>query len=430
MQKNKAVSMSESTGAVGGAGARNLDIGTSRRKVTNADRWLVRQLYTLLDDPSLQLRLWNGEEFSASDDGELVARVIVRERKALYRLLGNPNLHFGDLYSAGTIDVEGDLAAALEIAYRAPLANSKIAQLHRRLPRVLRGERTNSLRGSRHNIHHHYDIGNDFYKLWLDPDYMQYTCAYYPSQDMTLDQAQVAKLEHVCRKLQLQPGESVVEAGCGWGGLARYMARHYGVKVRSYNISHQQIVYARERAEAEGLAGQVEYVEDDYRNISGEYDVFVSIGMLEHVGRDNYQQMGGVVDRCLKDNGRGLIHSIGRNRPAPMNAWIEKRIFPGAYPPSLREMMDIFEPWELSVLDVENLHLHYARTLEHWLERYEHNAEHVQAMFDRHFVRAWRLYLAGSFAAFTTGALQLFQVLFSRPKRNDLPWSRAHLYRE
>ena len=428
MQKNKAVSMSESTGAVGGASAHDLDIGTSRRKVTNADRWLVRKLYTLLDDPSLQLRLWNGEEFSISDDAAPVACVVVRERKALYRLLTNPNLNFGDLYSSGAIEVEDDLVKALEIAYRAPLANSRFAQYQKRLPRLLRGERTNSLRGSRDNIHHHYDIGNDFYRLWLDPDYMQYTCAYYPSQDMTLDQAQAAKLEHVCRKLQLQPGESVVEAGCGWGGLARYMAKHYGVKVRSYNISHQQIVYARERAKAEGLASRIEYVEDDYRNISDEYDVFVSIGMLEHVGRDNYQQMGGVVDRCLKDNGRGLIHSIGRNSPAPMNAWIERRIFPGAYPPSLREMMDILEPWGLSVLDVENLRLHYARTLEHWLERYEQSAESVQAMFDSRFFRAWRLYLAGSIAAFSTGALQLFQILFSRPQRNDLPWSRAHLY--
>ncbi|HYA38111.1 MAG TPA: cyclopropane-fatty-acyl-phospholipid synthase family protein, partial [Candidatus Methylomirabilis sp.] len=221
-----------------------------------------------------------------------------------------------------------------------------------------------------------------------------------------------------------------VEAGCGWGGLARHMARHYGVTVSSYNISHQQILYARERARAEGLENKVEYVEDDYRNISGGFDVFVSVGMLEHVGRDNYAVLAEVIHRCLTPNGRGLIHSIGRNRPELMNAWIEKRIFPGAYPPSLREMMDIFEPHEFSVLDVENLRLHYAKTLERWLARFDQNEAMIETMYDRAFVRAWRLYLAGSIAAFTTGSLQLFQVVFTRGTNNDLPWSRAHLYHE
>ena len=208
------------------------------------------------------------------------------------------------------------------------------------------------------------------------------------------------------------------------------MARQYDVHVRSYNISHQQVCYARERAEAEGLADRIEYVEDDYRNIEGEYDAFVSVGMLEHVGYDNYKQLGTVIDRCLKPEGRGLVHSIGRNKPELMNAWIEKRIFPGAYPPSLKEMMDIFEPWNLSVLDVENLRLHYAQTLRHWLERYERHADRVEAMFDRNFVRAWRLYLAGSVASFTTSSLQLFQITFARRENTSLPWTRAHLYRD
>jgi cyclopropane-fatty-acyl-phospholipid synthase len=208
------------------------------------------------------------------------------------------------------------------------------------------------------------------------------------------------------------------------------MAKHYGVRVRAYNISHQQILYARELAKAKGLEGQVEYVEDDYRNISGRYDVFVSIGMLEHVGHAQYETLGGVIDRCLKNNGRGLIHSIGRNKPAQMDAWIDKRIFPGAYPPSLREFIEILEPWNFSVLDIENLRLHYARTLEHWLQRYEARAKEVEAMYDRMFLRAWRLYLTGSIAAFRTGQLQLFQALFTRHDNNDVRYSRAHLYKE
>jgi cyclopropane-fatty-acyl-phospholipid synthase len=222
----------------------------------------------------------------------------------------------------------------------------------------------------------------------------------------------------------------VVEAGSGWGGFARHMAKYYGVRVTSYNISHQQIVHAREKAKAEGLNGKVEYIEDDYRLIAGKYDVFVSIGMLEHVGRDHYGELGDVIDRCLLPGGRGLIHSIGRNKAELMNAWIEKRIFPGAYPPTLREMMDIFEEHEFSVLDVENLRLHYARTLSLWLDRLNLHAEKIVKSYDMAFLRAWRLYLAGSIAGFATGTLQLFQVVFTRGTNNDIPWSRAHLYTE
>jgi len=153
------------------------------------------------------------------------------------------------------------------------------------------------------------------------------------------------------------------------------------------------------------------------------------VGMLEHVGVANYPDLGAVIDRCLREDGRGLVHSIGRNRPRLMNRWIEKRIFPGAYPPTLKEMAGIFEPYGFSILDVENLRLHYALTLEHWLQRFEENVSRVRELFDERFVRAWRLYLVGSIAAFRLGELQLFQVVFNRHRSNDLPMTREHLYR-
>jgi cyclopropane-fatty-acyl-phospholipid synthase len=259
---------------------------------------------------------------------------------------------------------------------------------------------------------------------------MVYTCAYFPSQALSLEEAQVAKMDHICRKLCLQPGEEVVEAGCGWGALALHMARHYGVKVKAYNISREQLAYAREQARHEGLDSQVDYIEGDYRQITGKCDAFVSVGMLEHVGLKHYRELGEVMDRCLHKKGRGLIHSIGRNQPFPMNAWIEKRIFPGGYPPSLGEMMKLFEPWNFSVLDVENLRLHYAATLRHWLARFEANVERITDLFDETFVRSWRLYLSGSIAAFTGGDLQLFQVVFTRHDNNQIPWTREFLYRE
>lgn len=398
------------------------------KRVSPFDRWLAQRLLDLLNQPSLGLVLWNGETF-ALPGATPTMQAHVRDRAAFYKVFRNPSLHFGDLYSVGRVDIEGDLVQSLVTIYNGMAderRRSALKGLHNLLtPRP----RTNTLSGSQANIHHHYDIGNSFYELWLDREYQQYTCAYFPDTSMTIEQAQIAKLEHVCRKLELKPGDRVAEAGCGWGGLARYMARHHGVHVRAYNISREQVAYARERAKAEGLDDKVEYVLDDYRNMTGEYDKFVSVGMLEHVGPDNYEELGGVINRVLKPHGRGLIHTIGRNKPELMNAWIEKRIFPGAYPPTLSEMMGIFEPNGFSVLDVENLRLHYAQTLRHWLNRYESNVDKVEAMFDRAFVRAWRLYLAGSIAAFLNGSLQLFQVVFARARDNELLWSRAHLYK-
>jgi cyclopropane-fatty-acyl-phospholipid synthase len=383
------------------------------------ERWLVRQLLRALGDPPIAVRLWTGEEISSAT--EPAVHVHVHERSTLFRLLYDPELEFGETYTNGRITVDGDLVKLLEAVL--PPSPHPLARLLRRTA----PPRSNTLRGSRENIHRHYDLGNDFYRLWLD-ERMVYTCAYFPTPEATLEEAQLAKMDHVCRKVRLRPGERVVEAGCGWGALALHMARHYGVNVRAFNISHEQILWAREKAKEEGLEERVEFVEDDYRNISGTYDVFMSVGMLEHVGRENYRTLGRVIDRCLTPAGRGLIHTIGRDRPARMNAWMERHIFPGAYTPALREMMEIFETAHCSVLDVENLRLHYAKTGEHWLARYERAANTVRQMFDERFVRAWRLYLSSVVAAFRVSSMQLFQVTFARSRTNDIPWTRAHVY--
>ncbi len=289
----------------------------------------------------------------------------------------------------------------------------------------------NSLWHARHNVHHHYDLGNPFYQLWLDRE-LVYTCAYFAEPEMSLEEAQVAKVDLVCRKLRLRPGETVVEAGCGWGALAIHMARHYGVTVKAFNLSREQLTYARARASREGLGDRVEFIDDDYRNVSGTFDVFVSVGMLEHVGLHHYQSLAGVLRRSLRrDGGRGLLHFIGRDAPRPLNAWISRRIFPGAYPPTLAEVTaDILTPGGMSVIDVENLRLHYRETLAHWSARFASAKEQVRATYGEGFRRAWELYLAGSQAAFATGCMQLFQVVFA-PRESPPPaWTRADVYRE
>jgi cyclopropane-fatty-acyl-phospholipid synthase len=288
---------------------------------------------------------------------------------------------------------------------------------------------SNSVPAARRNIQQHYDIGNDFYRMWLDRD-LVYTCAYFDEPDMSLENAQAAKMDHVCRKLRLQPGDTVIEAGCGWGALAIHMAAHYGASVRAFNISREQIQFARARSETLGLAGRIEFIEDDYRNVSGCADAFVSVGMLEHVGVAHYGELGDVIHRVLNpDGGRGLLHFIGRNQSRPLNAWIRSRIFPGAYVPTLAEMATrVLEPRNLSILDVENLRLHYAKTLRHWRTRFESTADRVTELYDAEFTRAWRFYLAGSEAAFSTGWMQLFQVTFANGGDNRIPWTRRELY--
>ncbi|MCX7171904.1 MAG: cyclopropane-fatty-acyl-phospholipid synthase, partial [Proteobacteria bacterium] len=301
-----------------------------------AERMLLERMLDSLGNPPLRIALWDGQEVTGLDESP-VATMIIRDRGALLKLIANPEYWFGEMYVADRIGVEGDLVDFIETIYRS-------------LPRVRNGKtvqgwlsplsdaRRNTLPRARRNIHHHYDIGNDFYKLWLDQD-MVYTCGYFPDKAMELEQAQIAKMDHVCRKLQLRPGDQVVEAGCGWGTLALHMAGHYGAKVKAYNISREQIIFAREKARDLGLDGQVEFIEDDYRNVRGLFDAFVSVGMLEHVGAGHYHELGAVIQRSLRDSGRGLIHSIGRDYPSGMNPWIERRIFPGACPPSLSQMM-------------------------------------------------------------------------------------------
>ena len=393
-------------------------------------RWsrrVVERALRKLGNPAIAVVFWNGQEVCTSPEPP-VARLRFHDRRALWRVAFDPRMQFGEMYSRGRIDVEGDIVEMM-IALDRALVRSGRADFGANGPIhwFRRLTHPNTAAQAKQDIHHHYDLGNDFYRLWLD-EQMLYTCAYFAEPGMTLEQAQVAKMNHVARKLWLQPGETVIEAGCGWGALALHLARKYGVTVRAFNTSHEQIIYARARARAEGLHDRVEFVEEDWRSIRGCCDAFVSVGMLEHVRPANYRRLGDVIHGCLKPGGRGLIHSIGRNRPQPMDPWIDRHIFPGAVPPAISQMTAIFESRDFSLLDAENLRLHYAITLRHWLARFEQSREQVLKMFDERFVRMWRQYLAGSLAAFEAGALQLFQVVFAPGVNNRVPSTRRYQY--
>ena len=393
---------------------------------SSIERSLLQRILSSTGNAPIRLAIKGGASISPSDT-QPVGALLFQDRAALLKMVLQPEIGFGDGYADGTIEVEGDLVTVLEAAYKSWPGPAAWGWLTRFKSNWVERFKANSPRRSRTNVHHHYDLTTDFYTRWLDRQLL-YTCAYFPTPSATLEEAQTAKMDHVCRKLQLQPGETVAEAGCGWGALALHMVKHYGVCVKAFNLSHEQIVYARQQARQQALDGKVEFIEDDYRNISGRYDVFASIGMLEHVGVRQYAELSRVIHRTLGQSGRGILHFIGRNYSAPLSPWITKRIFPGAYAPTLREAMTVLEPWDFAVRDVENLRLHYAKTLEHWLERFERSAPQISSMFDRSFVRAWRMYLAGSLVAFRVGTLQLFQIVFAGPESARIPWTRAHLY--
>ena len=396
--------------------------GVGDRSRHSFDHALASALQSRVSGAGIGVELWNGEK--TAPEGVPCGSLVIHDRRALLALVFDPGLQFGELYSEGRLDVRGDFGTVIDsLSFNEPRDALSLRERW-----TLATERAGGLRAARRHIHRHYDIGNDFYRLWLDPE-LVYTCAYYPSRDATLEDAQRAKMDLVCRKVDIRPGDRVVEAGCGWGALALHIAREYGARVRAFNISREQIEYARARAGREGLADRVEFVEDDYRNITGGCDVFVSVGMLEHVGLDNYAALASVIRRTLdRRTGRGLLHFIGRDRHRPLNAWIRRRIFPGAYVPTLADVdARVLEPSGFGTLDVENLRQHYARTLTDWWERYERAVPEVRRMFDERFVRMWRLYLAGSRAAFAAGWLQLFQIVFA-PPGVAIRWTRAGLY--
>jgi cyclopropane-fatty-acyl-phospholipid synthase len=388
-------------------------------------RLLARQLQrTALDPAGVRLELWDG---SSPYEGRTppVGDLIVRDPRTLLDLVIDANLQFGEAYMQRRAEIRGRLDEVIDAMTRVAPPQ---ATWRDRLAKALAWS-SNTLTAARRHVQYHYDLGNDFYQLWLDRE-MVYTCAYFPHPEASLEEAQRAKLDLVCRKLHLRPGDVVIEAGCGWGALALHMAREYGVHVKAFNVSREQLAFARARAAREGLGDRVEFIDDDYRNVRGQCDVFVSVGMLEHVGLSHYPSLSHVLRRTLKrDGGRGLLHFIGRDVPRPLNAWIRRRIFPGAYPPTLAEVTShVLAPAEMSVLDVENLRLHYARTLEHWSSRFARVRDHVRSAHGDEFQRAWELYLAGSKAAFAAGWMQLFQVVFTPRESAPPSWTRAQLY--
>lgn len=389
---------------------------------------LKRIIGSLLEESPIPIELvyWDND-VRKYGKGKANHRITFKNPAALRKFIFGLSIAFGEGYTNGDIEVEGNLQEILALPYQSEISNSFLSSLTNLSEWIASKKNRNSLKGSRKNISHHYNIGNDFYMLWLDRN-LQYTCSYFKDSNKNLDESQVDKMDHVLRKVNLQPGESVLETGCGWGGLAVHAAKKYGAKVTAYNISSEQVDYARRLAEEEEVEDSVTFVDDDYRNAKGKYDKFISIGMLEHVGKENYTTFIDVIKRTLKEGGRGIIHFIGKVRVKRSDAWIEKYIFPGGYTPVLSEVLTPIERAGLVVRDVENLRLHYAKTLDHWAERFETSLDKVRESFDESFIRMWRFYLNASSVSFKHGNQSLYQIVFTNGHDNGEELTRDSLY--
>ncbi len=388
------------------------------------DKIFYKTLFKNLFSDTFELKLWDGSS-EIYGEGNPEFRIIFNEPIPKADIIKDPSLTFGEAYMTKKIDIEGSIQKVIESLYNNQesfLSNSdKYANLLRMA--------TNSIKNSKKNIEFHYDIGNDFYKLWLD-DTMTYSCGYFKSKSDSLTQAQKNKVEHILKKLNLKEGETLLDIGCGWGELIISAAKKYKVKAMGITLSSEQLAKVKERIKSEGLEDLLEVELVDYRELKNRtFDKIVSVGMLEHVGQDHLAEYFSNVNNLLNDKGVSLLHCITSTEVGGNNTWIDKYIFPGGYVPAVRELINCMSDEKFSLIDAENLRLHYGRTLEHWARNFEDALPEIRKTKDETFIRMWRLYLNACAASFNSGNISIHQFVFNKGVNNDLPWTREYMYK-
>ena len=348
------------------------------------------------------------------------------------KLFFNPNLYLGEAYMNEELILEkGSIDEFLQMitkCYDNFISNNHIYKIYEYFSSILKPlHQINQLVNSKKNVAHHYDIDENLYKLFLDKD-MQYSCAYFHNPNISLEQAQKDKKEHIIRKLQIDKNMSVLDIGCGWGGMAIEIAKSTGAKVKGITLSENQFKTASERAQKEGLSDKVTFALQDYRNETEKYDRIVSVGMFEHVGVKYFKTYLSKANDILKENGVFLLHTIGqRSKPTATSPWIRKYIFPGGYIPSLSEVMNETQKLNINVTDVEVLRLHYAHTLTRWYQNVLENKDKIIKMFDQRFFRMWEFYLLASKYSFVNMGNVVFQIQIAKDI-NNLPLTRNYIY--
>ncbi|TYC94762.1 cyclopropane-fatty-acyl-phospholipid synthase family protein [Novosphingobium sp. BW1] len=375
--------------------------------------------------------------FGTPTEGYPNVRLRFTDKAGERRILTDPRIGAAEAFMDGQLVLEeGDIMELVQLL-RQNAPWDRGGEVKEKSPLKLATDKAvtlfdgiNRAASAKKNIAHHYDIGNDLYKLFLDLKHMQYSCAYWPEENMTLDQAQTAKLAHIAAKLAIEPGQRVLDIGCGWGGMAIYLAKHYDVKVHGITLSEEQIELAKVRAEEASVSDKVTFELVDYRAMpkrGDKFDRIVSVGMFEHVGQAQFKQFFKSTAELLADEGVMLLHTIGRmGGPGTTDAFTRKYIFPGGYIPALSETVAASEKFRLIASDVENLRLHYAFTLREWYKRCVANKDAIIALMDERFYRMWIFYLAGATAAFESGSMCNYQIQYTRLRRT-LPLTRDYM---
>ncbi|EHK2400250.1 class I SAM-dependent methyltransferase [Clostridium perfringens] len=388
---------------------------------------IVKSIAEHLSDKPFDLEYWDGEIIKYGE-GEPEFKLIIKNFPSKKELLSDPSVALGEAYMKGDIDIEGDLQKFFESIIR----NKDSFMNKNTVFRLASKIKAPSLMKSKKDIAHHYDIGNDFYSLWLDKT-MSYSCGYFKNPTDTLYDAQMNKIHHILKKLNLKEGQHLLDIGCGWGYLIIEAAKLYNVKALGITLSEEQFKKAKERIKQEGLEDLVDVKLMDYRNLEKsnlEFDRIVSVGMAEHVGHTNLPLFFKNVDSVLKESGLFLLHNITNLVETEGNKWITTYIFPGGYLPTLREELNIAADINFRTLDVESLRLHYMKTLEEWCKNFMNHLDEERGMFDDEFLRMWHLYLATCAAAFHYWDIDIHQILFSKGINNTLPMTRKYLYED
>lgn len=395
----------------------------------SGERYLY-QLFTLIKQGNLTVINPEGQAFHFGEESSEAFYLKIHNRDTYDRALAFGALGFCEAYMEGWWDEENDrLAEMIGLLFRNNVyskASQKVTipLLIKVITQRLQTVPTN-IQNSRKNVQHHYDIGNDFYQYFLDPT-MTYSCGYQRQETDTLEQMQLQKYELICKKLALQPGESLVDIGCGWGGMLIYAAENYGISGTGITLSLEQAALAKERIAQKGLNDKIKIKIADYREITGQYDKFISIGMFEHVGKDSFTTFMQKAAELLTPDGVGLLHTITTQGKERLGPWVAKYIFPGGYLPQLHELTQELWAAKLTVAHCENLKPHYAETLKRWAENFTENREQIASLgsnYDERFRRMWYLYLQTSETSFRYGSLGVHQLLFFKGKewKLDIP---------
>lgn len=369
------------------------------------------------------IKFWDGEVIHFGN-GESKFKIIFNEALSKSNILADPSLALGEAFMNKKIDVEGSIKDVIESFYNNKDSFLKNSSDFLGIKKLIK----NNITKSKENIKFHYDIGNDFYKLWLD-ETMTYSCGYFKSPNDSLIDSQRNKVKHILKKLNIKAGDTLLDIGCGWGELIITAAKDYKVKAMGITLSTEQYNKVKERIDAEGLNDLVEVQLIDYRNLKNKkFDRIVSVGMIEHVGKDYIEEYFKAVYNLLNDNGISLLHGITGRDEFSVNSWLNKYIFPGGYLPSISKLVNTITDGGFYLIDLESIRMHYAITLEHWAKNFENSLPEIEKIKDETFIRMWWLYLNACIASFESGNIDIHQLLFTKGANNQIPLTRSYIY--